>query len=385
MIRKTFFLFALLIAFQVFAQDNIEVVNIENKAVQDYMADAENTYTGNSDYRVSVITKYNDSNKYGKKLYWPQGKLVEWTPSVGIEDISEIRITVSENENYRNAVTHNPDEKSASSFVIRNMLPNRTYFYKVEEFHRDGTVAEMTNGMFRTVGQVRMIQVRNSTNVRDLGGWPTQYGMPVKYGRLYRSASLERTTANGRHDFVDNLGVVAELDLRHEVKRTSSPLGAGIDYLRLDHGSYLSGMKERSRVYVKDLNWIIDRLYEDKNVDWHCAIGCDRCGTLSLIEGLLGFSEVDLCRDYELSTFSLSKNNKRHRGPLKSMISYIKTFGPDDDLAQCFFNYWVSIGMRKGDLNYFIYEMLGITDIVQITAKYRYPGNENYEDNENNE
>lgn len=374
MIRKLFFLFALLLACQMFAQEDIEVINIENKAVQDYMADAASTYANNADYRMSVITKYNDSNKYGKKLYWPQGKEVTWTSSVPVEEISEIRITVSGNKYFRDSVTHNPDDNSATSFVIRNMLPNRTYYYKVEEFHNDGTITEMANGVFRTIGQVRMIQVRNSTNVRDIGGWNTQYGVPVKYGRLYRSASLEKTTANGRHDFVDNLGVVAELDLRHEVKKTSSCLGPDINYLRMDHGAYLSGMQKKSRVYVRDLNWIIDRLYEGKNVDWHCAIGCDRCGTLSfLIEGLLGLSELDLCRDYELSTFSLSKNNKRQRSPLKSMISYIKTFGPDDDLAQCFFNYWVSIGMRRGDLNYFLYEMLGIFNIVKITAKYGAP------------
>ena len=61
-----------MLALQVFAQADIEVINIENKAVQDYMADAAITYSANSDYKVSVITKYNDSNKYGKKLYWPK-------------------------------------------------------------------------------------------------------------------------------------------------------------------------------------------------------------------------------------------------------------------------------------------------------------------------
>ena len=146
--RRLSFLFALLLTCQVFAQADIEVVNIENKAVQDYMADAENTYTSNSDYRVSVIAKYNDSGKYGKKLYWPQGKEVRWTPTALPDDIAEIRVTVSENKHYRDSVTHNPDEKSASSYVIRNLLPNRTYFYKVEEFLNDGTSNEMTNGMF---------------------------------------------------------------------------------------------------------------------------------------------------------------------------------------------------------------------------------------------
>lgn len=363
-----------LIAFQVLGKVNIEVVNIENKAVQDYMADAQRTYTDSTDYRVSVITKYNDSNKYGKKLYWPAGKLVTWTPSATPDKIREVRITVSLKEDFTDSVTHNPDPKTAQTFttsgsyVIRNLLPNKKYYYKVEEFHYNGDRVIMDYGFFRTIGQVRMIQVRNSSNVRDIGGWMTQYGKPVRYGKLYRSASLETMTREGRHDFVDNLKVVAELDLRHETKRQTSALGADKDYLRLAHGSYTSGISEKYRVYVTDLRWIIARMREHKNVDWHCAIGCDRCGTLSfLIEGLLGLNEMDLCRDYELSTLSLGKNNRRVRSPLKSMISHIKSYGPKNDLARCFYNYWLHIGMNREELDYFLREMLGIPDISKIT------------------
>ena len=371
--KNLILLFAVMVAFQLWAQDTIEVVNIENRAVRDYMADAQRTYTQNDDYKVSVVTKYNNSDIYGKKLYWPNGKLVTWEPTVPPEEIKEILITVGEREDYKGAYTFNPDENDVSSYMIRNLLPNRLYYYKVEEIQVDGTVTQMAHGKFRTEGQVRMIQVRNNSNIRDLGGWPTQYGVPVKYGRLYRSGSLERTTRQGRHDFVDNLGVVAELDLRHEVKRTTSCLGEDKDYLRISHGMYLSGIKEKNDVYVTDLRWVIMRLHEGKNVDWHCAIGCDRCGTLSfLVEGLLGLSELDLCRDYELSTFSLSRKNKRVRSPLKSMLNHIRTFGPKDDLAKCFYNYWLSIGMEKRELDYFLHIMLGVkNDSSRIGTRSR--------------
>ncbi len=371
--KNLILLFAVMVAFQLWAQDTIEVVNIENRAVREYMADALRTYTQNDDYKVSVVTKYNNSDIYGKKLYWPNGKLVTWEPTVPPEEIKEILITVGEREDYKGAYTFNPDENDVSSYMIRNLLPNRLYYYKVEEIRVDGTVTQMAHGKFRTEGQVRMIQVRNNSNIRDLGGWPTQYGVPVKYGRLYRSGSLERTTRQGRHDFVDNLGVVAELDLRHEVKRTTSCLGEDKDYLRISHGMYLSGIKEKNDVYVTDLRWVIMRLHEGKNVDWHCAIGCDRCGTLSfLVEGLLGLSELDLCRDYELSTFSLSRKNKRVRSPLKSMLNHIRTFGPKDNLAKCFYNYWLSIGMEKRELDYFLHIMLGVkNDSSRIGTRSR--------------
>ncbi len=368
------FLLIVFIASQLWGQNrnriyDLEDVNIENKAVQDYMADALATYSSNSDYRVSVITKYNNSDIYGTKLYWPAGKEVKWTPSA--TDFAEVRISASEYRDFRNAFTYFPQSKEDSTYIIRNLLPGRIYYYKVEEISNDGRATRKASGVFRTTGQVRMIWVPNNANLRDIGGWNTCYGKPIKYGRLYRSGSLERITKEGRHAFVDNLGVVAELDLRNETRRTTSCLGDDKDYLRISHGMYKSGMTERSSVYPRDLRWIIARLDEGKSLDWHCAIGCDRCGTLSfLIEGLLGMSELDICRDYELSTLSLSSKNKRVRSPLKSMFKYIKQFGDEDNLAQCFYNYWISLGMKREELDHFIAVMVDVPNVSQITRSY---------------
>lgn len=376
--KKICLFLSLLIAFSALSsEDTIEVVNIENRAVQDYMAHAARVYP-NTDYSVSVIVPYNsNTEKYGRKLFWPQGKQVSWTTTASPDDIKEVRISLSEKSNFAKAMTFNPDKESDTSFIIRNMLPNRLYYYKVEQFLYDGSHTLLTSGRFRTVGQVRMIRVHNVSNVRDLGGWPTQYGVPVQYGRLFRSANLDKINAEGIHDFVDNLGVVAELDLRRESKLTASPMGDNIDYLLLPHGAYLSGITKRKDVYVTDMRWIIARLREGKNVDWHCAVGCDRCGTLSfLLEGLLGVSELDLCRDYELSTFMMPSKNKRERKSLEDMFPHIRSFGPDDDLAQCFYNYWRSLGLEKSELDYFMRVMLDMPNIAKITSKYQMPDNQ---------
>ena len=366
------FILTLFVAMQLWGQDTIEVVNIENQAVQDYMEDARKTYEENPDYLVSVITTYNSAEKYGLNLDKPQGKLIEWTPSTTGANVQEVRITVSENSDYSDGYIFHPDYKWDSSFVIYNLLPNCVYFYKVEEFLTNGDSTEMVSGKFRTEGQVRMIQVPNCKNIRDLGGWPTQYGVPVKYGRLYRSGSFDRINSEGRKILVDDLNVLAELDLRHEVDHTTSLLGKDKDYLRIPHEAYLKGLTQHNSVYVLDLMWIIDRMKENKNVDWHCAIGCDRCGTLSfLIEGLLGLSELDLCRDYELSTLSLSEKNKRVRIHLKNLLDHVRTHGPKDNLAQCFYNYWLSIGMGGEDLDYFLQEMLDIDFNDSIWIKTR--------------
>jgi protein-tyrosine phosphatase len=359
--KKIFLYFALLITLQTWGQNGIEVVNIENSAVREYMADAERIYTSNNNYSYSIVSQYNNVNKYGKKLHWPNGKEVNWTCTVPVEEIAEIRITLTDNEN--NVYKYNPSEKTSCSYVVRNLIPDRVYKYVVEERLKDGTVNTLNQGRFRTEGQVRMIQVANCGNVRDIGGWPSQYGGRVKYGRLYRSGSLNRITPEGRQAFVENMGVVAELDLRYEVKQENTTLGKGegFFYDRRPHEAGVKGLTQCQADYVKDLRWILDKLRNDKNVDWHCAIGCDRCGTVSfLIEGLLGLSELDLSRDFELSTFSLASNNKRPRGHIKSMLDYIKRNAPSLDttdpqyLAKCFKKYWLDIGMYPEELDEFI-------------------------------
>ena len=353
--KKISVIFLFMLSLTIWAQDYIEVVNIENPVVQAYLADS--TYYFDTNYKNSISSKYG-SRTLDYDTDWPQGKVVKWSSSTPAELISEVRISVSENANYKDCATHNPSKLTASSFTIRNTIPGCMYYYKVEEILNDGDINLLTEGAFRTTGQLRMIQVRGSHNVRDLGGWPTQYGVPIKYGRLYRSGNLDKMNSFGYHDFVENLNVGAELDLRSESKLVHSRLGEDKDLLISGNSSYMVGLTKSTSSFAKDLQWIVARLREGKNVDWHCAIGCDRCGTLSfLIEGLLGVGEIDLCRDYELSTFS---KHERTRDHLNSMIKHIQTFGPADDLALCFYNYWLNIGLTQEDLNFFLHEMLGI-------------------------
>lgn len=358
-----------LLTLQLWAQTDIEVINIENPAVQAFLADS--TYWHDTDYRNSVILNYSDRDKFGgRRLDRPVGKELCWTPTTSASNIDQVLITVSEHPDFSDSWTHTTTEKTDTTFLLTNFFPHRTYHYKAEEIHTDGTRVLVAEGALRTEGRLRMIEVRNGCpNVRDLGGWPTQYGVPIKYGVLYRSGSLDRLSAEGRHDYAQNLNVRAELDLREESRLTKSRLGDDCDYMLIRHGvkdAGTNGVKNSQHLYAKDLQWVIDRVKEGKAVDWHCAIGCDRCGTMSfLVEGLLGMSEQDICRDYELSTLSLGKlkngqQNKRTRSGLKGMFAHIRQFGPADNLALCFYNYWLEAGISDADLDYLLSVMLPI-------------------------
>ena len=339
------------------AQDDIEVVNIMHPALQAYMADS--TYFHNDDIDVSVIAQYADSNRYGPHLDWPQGKLVTWARPAA--DIAEITVSLSEKADYTDALTYQPTPTD-TAYTIYNLIPGRTYYYKVEARRIDKSIVVLTSGIFRTEGQVRMMRIEGADNVRDIGGWMTQFGVPIRYGKLYRSGHLDNVSEASYHDFVENHKLGAELDLRGLFKTephlSRSPLGSKIKFTRVMSDSY--ALESQRKQYVRSLRWIIFQMRQEKVVDWHCGVGCDRCGTLSfLIEGVLGVSEADLCRDYELSCFRGHKRPRGHVG-FRKLLPFIKQQGPADDLAQCFYNYWLDSGMTITELNYLRKEMLGL-------------------------
>ena len=378
-ISKILFFVLAFAAMQVCAQDEIEVINIMNPALQAYMADS--TYYRDSDYSNSVVKNYVGREKYGTGLDRPQGKVVNWTLTSPSQDVAEVRITLSESKNYGNAITYSPSFGKKDTYTIRNLFPDRTYYYKVDEIKKDSTVTQLGAGVFRTEGQVRMMYVDGAHNVRDIGGWPTSFGVPIKYGILYRSGNLDRVTKEGIHDFVENMGVRAELDLRGESKLHSSALGADVDFIRIINDSYVGAVASGKyrQAYVEDFKWIVARMREGKSVDWHCAVGCDRCGTLTyLIEGLLGVSEIDLARDYELSSFRGHKRYRSHAG-FRKLTPYMRSkWAPKDkedyDLAECFYNYWIASGVSAEDIDYMRKVMLGVDGDTNLDGEFHPAG-----------
>ena len=91
------------------------------------------------------------------------------------------------------------------------------------------------------------------------------------------------------------------------------------------------------KVEFDKLGNVIGWLGEGRSVYFHCAGGADRTGSLAfLIEGLLGVSEEDLSKDYEVTYYSGS-NRKRNSSTgwfYKPMIRYIRTFAPGKSINE---------------------------------------------------
>ena len=208
-------------------------------------------------------------------------------------------------------------------------------------FDRNGKAIK--TGCVRPVGPLRWIN-GIAENVRDLGGWQAPGGH-IAYGKIYRGARLSsRMPQSGRDIFLKDLGIALDLDLRgiKESEAHVGPVIEGADYLKFPVEKNLGrGTGNTQELYQEAIRTIIHYLGEDKTVYFHCAGGADRTGSLAfLIEALLGVSESDLSKDYELTTFA--KTNKRLRNfratekethILYELITHLRKFGDPATLS----------------------------------------------------
>lgn len=229
-----------------------------------------------------------------------------------------------------------------STYDIYNLVPGRTYYYKVEATSADGKDSTLVSASFATTGQVRML--KGGYNVRDIGGWKTRTGQKIRYEYIYRGAELDGEYALNSADSaaLHDAGIRAELDLRGNSEAdyvTVSRLGPDVDYKRIPtENYYIDGIKANNPRFTQQLEYIFANVKEGKPVYFHCHIGADRTGCLGfLIEGLLGVSESDIYKEYELTTFS-GLDTHRYKSNIEDMMDYIKTFD-GATLDEQFFSY----------------------------------------------
>lgn len=204
------------------------------------------------------------------------------------------------------------DATGFDNYPIYNLLPNTRYYYKVTHVLSDGSLVEAKSGNFLTSSEPwRLLYIDGTQNVRDLGGWTGLNGKKLRYGKIIRGAALSDSsfpsliiTGNGRLA-LSELKVQAELNLG--ATDQTSEIAQNCEYKKVYYTDYATAITEESyrEMFKTLLEWIVDCLNNSKPIYMHCQGGCDRTGTLSfLLLGLLGVSESDLAKEYELSSFS---------------------------------------------------------------------------------
>lgn len=314
--RKIFTLSTLCLLTGIVWSQDIPEYCLENDAAHHYLNDF---VYDDDDYSYTKILDYCDPEplryyKYdGYRKDQPLPVSLEFTSVMAADGM----LYVSENADYSDSLTY-AIEKDATGFDIYNLIPGRTYYYKLEYPDQDGTPLVAQSGAFKTTGTLRMLKVDGIFNVRDMGGWTGLGGNTIKYGKLFRGS---RMTSNGSADELITLqgkramldaGIRADLDLRTSSERnlSSSPLalntGVKVDYNYIDD-SYKSRIStfDQSDASIRAIKWIISELKKDRPVYFHCSVGADRTGTVAfLIGALCGMSEDALAKEFELTSFS---------------------------------------------------------------------------------
>lgn len=227
----------------------------------------------------------------------------------------ERTLEYSTNADYSNA-TDVSVNASATSTEIYNLIPGKTYYWR--SVGSDGTL--LNESTFVPVGPLRMIY-SSTRNVRDMGGWKAGE-KTVAYGKLYRGAEI---SSKDQELFVNTLGINVDIDLRG---KSGSQVLSVVEYLSYAPVMFMNGSGDTAEEYQKALRDVISRLSTGKTVYFHCMAGADRTGTLAFIIGaLLGVSESDLSKDFELTSFySTRKRTAESQYPFKKLVFYLKDF-----------------------------------------------------------
>lgn len=280
--------------------------------------------------------------------------------------------------NYLAAVTYDTSDYSTSQIanyapataVVSNYKPigktidGMTYYNDVPNV-KSPFATENAAGTLKPLDVLRWIKTRENSaeawNVRDLGGWPCDGGT-VKYGLLIRGGKL---SAADRAVLVGEMGIQHDLDLRgregggsgDEPEMTESPLGSDVWYTRTQQYAWYALTPVAT--WQTYLRCVIDAVTHREPVYFHCTAGADRTGTLAcVLEGILGMSQSDIDKDYELTTFysgsgSDATARRRNESDWKGLINAIKAVSGDTFRDKCVHFAVGTCGISMADINAF--------------------------------
>lgn len=278
--------------------------------------------------------------------------------------------------NYLANVTYNPSDYSNSEIqdyapataVVSNYKPigktvdGVTYYNDVPNTTTPFASANAA-GTLKPLDYLRWIKTRENSaeawNVRDLGGWACDGGT-TKYGLLIRGGKLG---AADRAVLVGDLGIQHDLDLRgregggsdDEPEMTESPLGSDVWYTRAQQYAWYALTPVVT--WQTYLRCVIDAVTHREPVYFHCTAGADRTSTLAcVLEGLLGMSQSDIDKDYELTTFysgsgSDATARRRNESDWKGLINEINAVSGDSFRDKCMHFAVGTCGMTMADIN----------------------------------
>lgn len=290
--------------------------------------------------RAERFAKF-DNGDFRKKLAkcgdYPQTVELKWT-----DDASNAVYLVSVDDRIHMV-------SNRCSVRITNLEPNHAYSWSVR-VPGDFNAAE---GSFTTAADLpRIVFAEGVPNLRDMGGWKTKDGRRVRMNMAYRSAGLrnsarksgdsllnvryspgrQRVTEFGLQTLAQDLGIKTDIELRSlkETMCMNETIVPGARWVKVPFLAYdfiaddVKGRIQFAKIFREFTK------AENYPILFHCSGGRDRTGTVAfLLNGLLGVSEDDLCRDWEVTAFgdsALSLSSDR----IVRLLDYLHTLAGDD-------------------------------------------------------
>ena len=276
-------------------------------------------------------TQYTFLSEYDKMVLDHQNLYLSWKPDGSMS----YTLYISEKSDFSNAYTTKIEGKIEDGMMYSSKVnticyPGKTYYWKVLGQYNNEPLG---GGKIKiNDSPVRWITIDGVKNVRDMGGWKTESGKTVNYGKIYRGSSFKDITDKGIQT-IKTLGIKTDIDIRSTASWDSHGAvpSTGLKYHFFDtnaHYDYVFGNDGKPVAEVKE-NYpkMFELLADESNypIYLHCNYGNDRTGSMAFIlNGLLGVNYEDLTRDYELTSYAFS-HDRRWRGEGKG-----GTFAPDD-------------------------------------------------------
>ena len=261
-----------------------------NQYVQKFMEEVEYTDT---DYKTTRILDYPGGGPGEADI--PPVYTISWTAASGSQTLKLWEGSWSREYSLSSGVSRQ---------TVTNLVPGTTYRYIVTSGSK-----VVASGSFKTRGNLHQVYFEpNVRNARDLGGYKGLGGKTLAYHKLYRGGRIDGKycSSTGKKEMLAE-GIKAELDLRESSDvPSSSPLGSSVSFYAPGFDSGYNTMVRDNKPKVKlSFEFVVNCLRQGKPVYFHCAAGRDRTGTMAiLLLGVLGVSESDMAKDYELTYFS---------------------------------------------------------------------------------
>ncbi len=180
----------------------------------------------------------------------------------------------------------------------------------------------------------RLLNFEAISNFRDLGGYPTENGQPVKWGVLYRSATLAESTPGDLQN-LSRLQLSTVIDFRSQAEKDEEPnrlpdppgfrvveipmLDDGNKALvgevmaRIESGDFggfdpdqamIAANRQFAGEFTPQFRQFVDAVLDANGapVLWHCSAGKDRTGfATAILLRILGVPEDVVMGDYLVS------------------------------------------------------------------------------------